>query len=744
MKRRNAVIEVIVLLLATVASGQDRPANVVDPLVGTANDGQTFPATGVPFAMTQWTPATRDTQRKAVAPYYFADHQFRGFRGSHFLSGSATQDYGSVQIMTGRGRPDTVEGAPSVAFSHSDEQSKPFLYTIKFPGSGIEAALTGTEHCGMLQLVYRREGTYWIAVENFALPGDGEISIDPQHREMTSQSAVRRLYAGAGKLAGISGYAVLELDHAFEAGATWSGKDIHPGGTQQASSQGSPAGYVLFHAKAGEVVNIRIGTSFTNMESARANLVREIPDWNFDAVAQKAAAAWNSELEKIAITASDRDWRIFYTALYHAMLLPSEFSDASGTYPSFAGASTTEVAKYHREYDDFSIWDTFRALHPLFTIVEPERDGEMVQSLIDKAEQGGYLPIFPAWNSYTSEMTGDHAVAIIADAYFKGIKEFDIEKAYFYMRRNALETPSDPAEYRDGKGRRALQSYMKFGYIPLEDHVPNAFHGDEQVARTLDYAYDDFVVGKVAKALGKSEDASLFLKRSMNYRNVIDPATGFARGRHADGSWIEPFDPARTASYVTEGVPFQYSFYVLQDLKGLIALQQGKEAFVSKLDALFAQKLYEHGNEPSHHLAYLYDFAGAASKTQQHVHEIVDKEYSDGPGGLPGNDDAGQMSAWYCLSAMGFYPVTPGIPAYAIGTPRFAAVTISVGNGRQFEIVAHHLSAQNFYIRSVTLNGKRLNRFWLSHAEIVNGGKVEFEMSNLPSQQWPKSSDFPE
>lgn len=733
---------VLFAAVAGFAQLQSKPADLVDPLVGTANLGQTFPAAGVPFAMTDWTPATRDGQRKGLVPYYFADTQFRGFRGSHFLSGSQTQDYGSVQIMMGEGEPDFANGGPSAAFSHADEHATPYLYSVNLRDSGVEASVTGTTRCGILRLRFTHGGKAWILVKNFAAPGDGSIKIDAGRQQITSRSAVRRIYAGSGKQAGFSGYAVVEVDHHFEVGGTSSGSSVHYGSTVQNSTEGWPGGYIFLNLKPGEVVYMRIGTSFTSLDEAKRNLRAEIPGWSFDEVARQAAAQWNRELGKIRVSGAPENQRIFYSALYHAMQLPRVFNDADGKYPEFAGGGTMETARGHAYYDDFSIWDTFRAVHPLFTILDPQRDGEMVQSLIDKGEQGGFLPIFPAWNSYTSEMTGDHGVAIIGDAWLKGLRGFDIEKAYALMRKNALQSPT-PEESTDGKGLRALPSYLKYGYIPLDDYVTGGPHVNQQVTRTLDYAYDDYVLSQVARSLGKSGDSGLLAKRAQNYRNVIDPETGFARGRYADGSWISPFDPTQRVHYVTEGVPFQYTFWVLQDIPGLIQLEHGNEGFVAKLDELFRDNLDQQDNEPSHHIPYLYDYAGAASRTQQHIHEII-AMYSDTPGGLPGNDDAGQMSAWYIFSALGFYPVTPGIPAYAIGTPRFGEATILLPSGKRFEIVARNLSAQNFYIRSATLNGAPLNRFWLRHSEIARGGKLVFEMSAQPNPSWPGSTTPPE
>jgi predicted alpha-1,2-mannosidase len=305
------------------------------------------------------------------------------------------------------------------------------------------------------------------------------------------------------------------------------------------------------------------------------------------------------------------------------------------------------------------------------------------------------------------------------------------------MRKNATELPATREQYADGRSRRALRSYLKYGYIPLEDTVSNAFHKNEQVSRTLEYAYDDFLVGEMALALGHTEDAELFHRRAFNYRKVIDPVTGFARGRHADGSWDFPFNPAVKYSYITEGLPYQYTFFVPQDLPGLIDLVGGRKAFAHKLDALFAGGYYDHGNEPSHHIAYLYDNAGMAFKTQEHVRSLLETKYADSPSGLAGNDDCGQMSAWYVMSALGFYPVTPGMPIYQIGSPLFDDATIQLDSGRRFRIRAEGASAGKRYIQSATLNGVPLNRYWINHAEIVAGGELIFVMSSRPTTSWP-------
>lgn len=720
---------------------------MVDERIGTAAEGQTFPATGFPFAMTQWTPQTRDGNEKCVAPYYDSDTRIQGFRGSHFMSGSCTQDYGSMTLMPLSGDLKLGGAERASTFDRSAEILTPYRYAVTLRDYAIDTEMTGTTRAGILRFRFnraeKRAGKSWILVQCNSSAGDGEVRIDPQRGEITVVNPVRRLYAGQGKLAGFNGYFVVQFDRSFHLGGTWSGRERHDGATVQQSSNGSPGTFVSFDLRPGEQVQARVGSSFTSIDEARRNLEAEIPDWNFEKVEAAARERWDAALGRIQIQdghAGDDSAkaRIFYTALYHSMLLPRVFSDVSGTYPGFANEGRVETAKDFTYYCDYSLWDTFRAVHPLLTILDPPRELDMVKSLIAKGEQGGFLPIYPAWNSYTSEMIGDHAGAVIVDAYSKGIRDFDVQEAYRLMRKNAMELPPTHELYVDGRGRRALDSYLKYGYIPLEDKVPEGFyHQKEQVSRTLEYAYDDFLVGELAEALGATQDAELFHQRAQNYRNVIDPKTGFARGRHVDGSWDSPFDPAVKYPYITEGLPFQYTFFVPQDLPGLIDLVGGKEAFIRKLDALFAGGYYDHGNEPSHHLAYLYDNAGAAWKTQQHVRQVMETLYADRPAGLAGNDDCGQMSAWYVMSALGFYPVTPGTPVYEIGTPLFDEATIQLESGKQFRIRAEGASGGKQYIRSATLNGAPLKRSWIRHSEIVAGGELIFEMSSTPNPGWP-------
>jgi predicted alpha-1,2-mannosidase len=721
-------LAIYISLSISLTCAGEQVADLVNPLVGTAGQGQTFPIAGVPFAMTDWTPQTRDGETKCVAPYYFSDTRIQGFRGSHFLSGSCTQDYGSFTVMPVSGQLKLNAADRASAFTHTDETAHPYQYSVHLSDYDIRADMTGTLRCGLMRFQYNRAGAAWLVIQNNRRPGvsEGQLRFDAERNEVSGSNAVYRIYAGNGKPAGFKGYFVIQFDRPVRTSGAWDAAG--PLARHVASTEGSDT-YLGFDLKPGETLQARVGTSFTSVEEARRNLKEEIPDWNFDKVSALARSQWERSLGAIQIAGEAPERRIFYTALYHSLLLPRTFSDVDGAYPRFAGGGAIETAQGFTYYDDYSIWDTFRALHPLLTILDPKREGEMVQSLVAAGTQGGFLPIYPAWNSYTSEMIGDHADAIIVDAYTKGIRNFDAQQAYQLMRRNATESPSQ-ADYEDGRGRRALVSYLKYGFIPLEDKVPFSFHKEEQVSRTLEYAYDDFLVGTMARALGAEADAKMFLQRSENWRNVLDKETGFARGRHADGTWISPFDPSRTASYITEGLPFQYTFFVPHNIPGLIDFLGGAENFTAKLDTLFSQGLYDQGNEPSHHIAYLYNAAGAPAKTQRQVRSILDSKYADRPDGLIGNDDCGQMSAWYVMSALGFYPVTPGIPEYEIGTPRFDDVVVKLPGGRSLHLVAKGAEAGALYVRAIHWDGQPFGGHTIPHSRLIQGGELIFTMAS--------------
>lgn len=742
-------------------SGQHGLIQYVDPLVGTAVSttesarkhseagselkGQTFPAVGVPHGMTHWTPQTRATENKCIAPYYYSDSLFQGFRGSHWLSGSCTQDYGSVTIMPVTGSLSTDAVLRASSFSHAHETSRPDYYSVYLDKYKLKAEVTAISRAAIMRFTPDASGEMYIVMEPNSDEGEGFVEIHPDKNEIVGYNPAHRIYQGWGESAGFSGYFVIVLDTDIEAFGTWNGDSILSDRTAAKGNKNNVGAFVKVRSKRNNPVQVKVGTSFTSIEGARKNLKAAIADWSFEAVQKSSAEHWNKALGKIEVkTQSEEDKKLFYTALYHAELLPRVFSDEDGSYPEFGGSGKIAAVQGQDYYDDFSMWDTYRAVHPLLTLIEPEASGHMVKSMLLKADQSGWLPIFPCWNNYTAAMIGDHGIAMIGDALMKGIASTEVERAYAIMRRNAFEPNADTASYKDGKGRRALASYLHYGYIPLEDSVWDSFHKREQVSRTLEYAYDDFVLSQIAKKLGREDDYRNLMQRAGNYKNVIDPTTGYARGRHANGKWIEPFDPfAARVPYITEGTPAQYTWYVPHDVKGLITIEGGNDRFIARLDTMFDQRYYWHGNEPGHQTVYLYNHAGAPWRTQSRIPGIIREEYSTGAGGLSGNEDGGQMSAWLVFSMMGLYPTCPGVPYYDIGTPLFDEININTGS-QTFTIKAENRSATHHYIQSATLNGKPFNKTYLLHEEIIKGGTLVLVMGNEPNKAWGRDfADIP-
>jgi len=729
--------------------------------------GQTLPAVLEPNGMNFWTAQTQDTERKCKAPYYYNDTRLQGFRNSHWIVGGCTQDYGSMTLMATSGLPEGFERGSAAGFSpekrasrysHSDETATPSYYAVSLKDYGIKVEMTGRSRSAIFRFTYNERGEAFLIVNPNSDEGQGFIEIDRQKRQVRGYNPVHRIYQGWGEPAGFSGWFVIEYqDEPVEIG-TFRGDTLYAGQTSVRGGEGIGA-YLRFHLKAASnslkpVLMVKAASSFTSIEAAEANLRAEIPHWNFDQTRQELTAIWEKQLSKISVSGgSETDMRKFYGALYRSSFLPREMNDADGSYPSFStGTPTRHTAVGRNYYDDFSMWDTYRALHPLLNIISPTKAGDMMQSLVDKYTQGGWLPIFPCWNSYTAAMIGDHCTAALSDAYIKGIRNFDIAKAVAGMAQNAFVTPKDFNEYKNGMGRRALQAYMKYGYIPLEDSVKEAFHTCEQTSRTLEYAFDDFALLQVLRAMPDDDDSQkaflgavgMSLKdarkalagRIGNWRNVIDPRTGYAQGRHADGAFLTDDNAFRFSRFITEGAPCHYTWYVPHDVYGLMEHIGGRKAYSAKLDSMFTCHRYWHGNEPCHQVTYMFCYAAEPWKTQREVRHVMQTEYLDAPGGLSGNDDAGQMSAWYVFSAMGFYPVCPGTPYYVIGSPSFREVTVNLENGRRFTVKARSANPENVYIQSARLNGKPYDRSYISHGDITSGGTLEFVMGAKPNKKW--------
>ena len=591
-----------------------------------------------------------------------------------------------------------------------------------------------------MQFSFEQDGDHYIVIEPNSDEGVAFVEVDPEKKEITGYNPVHRIYQGYGKEAGFSGHFVIQLNEEIADYGVWDSTTITSGRKSARGQKHAVGAWVkLASDKPGKTL-VKVATSFTSIDNARKNLACEIPGWDFNEVRQASSDTWNQTLGQIAVKGNNEEKVKFYSALYNAHFLPRTFSDVDGSYPKFDGGGQIMKMDHGTYYCDFSQWDTYRAVHPLFSILNPSRNGDMTHSLVLKGQQGGWLPIFPSWNSYTAAMIGDHCIAMIGDAIIKDAPGFDYEEAYMLMRKNAFEANPDSGSYRDGKGRRAMESYLKYNYVPLEDQVMEAFHRREQVSRTLEYAYDDFVLSQVAKKLGKTDDYKALIKRAENYRNVIDPETGYARGRHADGTWIEPFDPFASTSFICEGTPYHYTWYAPQDIAGLIRHMGGKERFINRLDTFFEGDYYWHGNEPGHHIAYLFAYAGEPWKTQKWVHDIINREYFTTPDGLSGNDDAGQMSSWLVFSMVGFYPVCPGMPYYVIGSPSFEESVITLENGKKFTIKAKGASEKNIYIQSATLNGQPYDKSYILHKDIMNGGILSFVMGDTPNKEWASAT----
>ncbi|MDX8341272.1 GH92 family glycosyl hydrolase [Draconibacterium sp. IB214405] len=706
---------------ATTEAAQLHPGDHV-------SNGQTIPAVTAPFGMTQWTPQVYDHEEKCIAPFYAGSTMLEGFRGSHWLSGSCTQDYGSFTIF-----PTQLESNFSFQPIQRQtmcliktENASPAYSAFLFPAKTIMTEITSTKRCGFFRFSWLDEKEPTIMFDVNSDEGKGYIKIDLEKQEVYGYNPAYRIYNGQDEPAGISGYFVAKFDHEIVKYGTW-GDFEYEHGTTERKDQKKIGAYVTFATAGDSPVKLKVGTSFTSIDNARKNLEEEIADWDFEGTKAKMEATWNEYLGRIDVESeNEAELTKFYTAMYHALQQPRLMSDVNGDYPAFSKQYEIKNTNDFDYYGDFSNWDIFRAQMPLLSLIAPQEYNDMVKSLVAKAEEGNWLPIFPMWNNYTSAMIGDHSTSILCDAAMKGF-DFDLEKAYKYMRKNAYDSPEEN-EYIDGKGRRALSTYLQLGYIPLEDEVANAFHTNEQVSRTLEYAYDDWCVAQVANKLDKTDDYNDLISRSYNYSNVFDEDQGWVNGKYADGSFYTDFDAEANMYFITEGTPKHYTWFVPQDVDGLIDLMGGKDIFGKKLNDLIADQLYWHGNEPSHHIPFLFNYVDEWDKTQKTVKYILRTEYDLGPGGLSGNDDAGQLSAWYVFGAMGFYPVCPGSNEYQLSSPIFEQVTLNLDEnyypGGKFVLKADGATSSSVFT-SVKLNGKE-SATKIKHEDLQKGGTLKF------------------
>lgn len=732
-----------VLLLMTGCSAGNRSEllNLVDPFIGTDGHGHTFPGASMPFGMVQLSPDTRKDNWDACSGYHYSDNTIAGFSHTH-LSGTGVGDYGDIRFMPFTGdlkiRPGSEDEPGSgyrSRFSHEREQASPGYYQVFLDDYKIDAEFTVSQRCGFHQYTFPKTEEAYILIDLkesvvteknpdlfIQIINDHEIS---GYRKSSGWAVNQAVYFYAEFSRSFDGYGIASKGEISEGASEAKGDDIQV--------------YVKYSTARDEKVLVKVGISAVSIEGARQNLLAEIPGWNFKQVRKQAETSWVEKLGRIEVKGGSPDnLKKFYTALYHCYLAPNLFSDVDGLYRGNDGI--VHHADGFEVYTVFSLWDTYRALHPLMTIIEPGRTVDFIKTFLDIYDKSGLLPVWELAGNETNCMIGYHAVPVIADAYIKGIEGFDLEKAYAAARNSAEQE------------HYGLKYYKQFGFIPAETE-------GEAVSKTLEYAYDDWCIAMMARKLGKEDDYRYFIQRAQYYKNLFDPDTRFLRGKR-NGMFTEPFDPAEVNFMLTEANTWQYTFYAPQDISGLKELMGGDELFEKKLDEMFTTSTglsgrqqsditgligqYAHGNEPSHHMAYLYNYTGKPYKTQKLVREIMDDLYGAGPDGLCGNEDCGQMSAWFVMSALGFYPVTPGSAYYSIGSPLFDETRIHLENGKEFIIKAENNSTSNIYIQSAKLNGKKYDKSYFYHNDLVNGGTLIFEMGSLPESGWATNKqDWP-
>jgi predicted alpha-1,2-mannosidase len=713
---------------AALGAGLHSPVDWVNTFIGTggggADYGGTMPFVTTPFGMTNWTAQTRQN-RISVTSYAYEDSYIQGFIGTH-QPAIWMGDYGYVTLMPEIGSVNYAPEARRLEFTHQDEVSTPYYYSVKMGSDAahrIRAEMTATDHAGYLRFTYPRGSTAGVLIEATRPGIEGFVKIDADKNEVAGYNPDRMdAHLGPYKLPNFKGYFVVRFKQRFAAKTVYEGVLMWPGVDEV---KGINVGaFVTFDTARSEVVDVQVGTSFISIEQARANLEAEMPAWNFEQLRGALEATWNQKLGIASLQgASDDERRIFYSGLYHALLYPKLISEHGRYYSAFDDKVHDGIS-----YTAYSIWDTFRAENSLLTLFAPERIDGMVQALLQDYVEGGWMPKWPN-PSYTNIMIGTHADSLVAEATAKGFKGFDYGLAYAAVYKDAMTPPDgdttrrwfDREPHTPYEARAGLTYAKTLGFIPADKIA-------ESASSTLEESYDDYAVAQVAKAVGKRDDYAFFMKRSVNYKNLFNPARGFMQAKKSDGSWASPDDGW------TEGDEWVYLFAALHDVPGVVQLLGGPEAASAKLDEHFYSGHNKHDNEPSHHYGYLYDYTGQPWKTQARVRDIARTAYSNTPNGVLGNEDCGQMSAWYIFTALGFYPLNPASAEYVIGSPLFTRVALNLPNGKMFEISAPNNTAQNVYIQSATLNGKPLAVPVITYAQIEAGGKLEFVMGPKPSK----------
>lgn len=764
MKNKLIVFSSLIVWAATAlpVSAQRLPAHLSDyvrPFVGTRGEGNTFPGPTAPFGMVQISPDTDTTNWATDSGYEYTDPTIQGFSLTH-LSGTGCPDLGDFLFMPQVGKPAFVAGTKDhpesgyqSKFSHGDETASAGYYKVKLLKSGVTAELTAGERAGILRFTFPASDGASIMADLSHVIGPWKIAESRIRIEDNSTITGFHLVNGWAKERYL--YFAARFSRPFDDTEIIShGKPVIYN-TYRFRSHREAAGTNLQffakynHTQPDEVIEVKVAVSAVSPADALQNLDAEIPGWDFAKLRAATRANWDKELSKIQIAGSPEQKETFYTSLYHAFIAPNLYEDVNGSYRGFD--QNIHPAKNFTAYTVFSLWDTFRAEHPLLTLIQEKRDSDMINSMLAHFDQSvdHLLPVWELQGNETWCMIGYHAVPVIVDGYLKGVKGFNAEHAYDAIKTTAMNPDYD-----------SVARYAKLGWAPCDKE-------DESLSKTLEYAYDDWCVAQMAKALGKTKDYQYFMKRSESYKNIYDPTIGWMRPKDSHGNWRTPFDAhlfggGPQLDDVTEGTSSEYSWFVPQDVPGLIQLMGGKEKFIAKLDSLFNTKPgkgftdslsaddlrgcigeYWHGNEPSHHVIYLYSCAGQPWKTAKLLHQVVTTQYGNRPDSLCGNDDCGQMSAWYIFTCLGFYPVCPASDYYVIGAPQVPQAVMHLSNGGKITMTAKNLSDENIYVQSVKVNGKNWDSPFLPYKNLKNGGTLEFTMGAKPSQ-WGTQAALPE
>jgi predicted alpha-1,2-mannosidase len=733
-----SMLVVLSALGACTTSNQSSQTSIdytqlVNPFIGTDFTGNTYPGAQAPFGMVQLSPDNGLAGWDRISGYFYPDSTIAGFSHTH-LSGTGAGDLYDVLFMPVTLPYNEAQGELGIhsKFSHNDEEASAGYYRVKLQDYNINVELTATPRCGVQRYTFPKAES--MVILNLKKAMNWDFTMDSQI-EVVDSCNIRGYRFSEGWARGQKLYFATRFSRPFKS-VEMDEAEIKLKGEKVGTSK---IARFMFDTEEGEQVTIVTALSGVSMEGAVKNLNTEAPHNDFDQYVAAAKADWNKQLQRIEVAGGNDDDRVnFYTALYHSMIAPTIYSDVDGKY--YGPDKQVHQADGWVNYSTFSLWDTFRAAHPLFTYTEPERVGDMVKSFIAFYEQNGRLPVWNFWGSETDMMIGYHAVPVIVDAYLKGIGNFDAEKAL-----EACVATANIDEYR------GIGSYKKNGYIPY--NVTDQYNTENwSLSRTLEYAFDDFCIAEMAQKMGKTELANEFYKRSQNYRNVFNPATGFMQPIDDKGVFQPNFNPDEYTAHICESNAWHYFWSVQHDIKGLVSLTGGQDKFAAKLDSMFTyipagnEELpifstgmigqYAHGNEPSHHVIYLYNKVRQPWKAQKYAAQVMHDLYFNAPAGLCGNEDCGQMSAWYVFSAMGFYPVNPVSGEYEIGSPLFPEMRLNLGNGKTFTVLAPNVSRENIYIQSVKVNGQPYDKSYITHQQIMDGATIEFEMGNQPGEIW--------